>query len=557
MIEWTRERLGDILLRSGLVTESQLEQALEVQSAGGGRLGKILAERGVISEEQLAETLAVQKKLDLVDLTEYDIEKEVARLIPSQVAVRYQVLPLAVRDGNLVVAMANPLDVEAVDTLRVMTGYDVQPVVATESDVAWAIRQYLESEETAIRAAASAVSREPLRQEEPEIETETVPVVTLVNKLVDDAIEERASDIHFEPQTDCLRVRYRIDGVLHEVARIPKNVEPSLISRLKIMADADIAEKRLPQDGHFNYAGRGREVDVRVAILPTMHGENVTLRLLSGAISLLKLSQLGIEEDMLERLRALLSRPHGSLLVTGPTGSGKTTTMYASLNELNTPERKIMTIEDPVEYQIPGIVQTRVNTRIGLTFAAGLRTVVRCDPDIVLIGEIRDLETAQIAVRSALTGHLVLSSLHANDAPSALTTLVDMGIPSYIISSAVNGVVAQRLARRLCGRCKEQVEPEPRLVYRANIPDEDLEGATMCAPRGCKHCAQTGFSGRIAVSEIMPVSEAVAQLCVKSGSSEVIREAAIAEGMRTMRQDGIMKALAGVTSLEEIMRVVV
>ncbi len=556
-MDWTRERFGDILLRSGLLEEAQLENALATQAAQGGRLGRILIDSRIISEEQLAHTLAVQKHLELVDLAACHVDGDIARLVPPQVATRYQVLPVYLKNGRLVLAMSNPLDVEAIDTVRVMTGYDVEPVVATESDVTWGIRQFLESEEPMIDAAASAVVTPENVPEEARIETGNVPVVNLANKLLDDAIEERASDVHFEPQAGYLRVRYRIDGVMHEVARIPKKVEPSLLSRLKIMADADIAEKRLPQDGHFNYGRDGSKVDVRVAILPTTHGENITLRLLSGAVSLLRLEQLGFEDDMLERLRKVLARPYGSLLVTGPTGSGKTTTMYASLNELNTDERKIVTIEDPVEYQIPGIVQTQVNNRIGLTFSAGLRTVVRCDPDIVLIGEIRDLETAQIAVRSALTGHLVLSSLHANDAPSALTTLIDMGIPPYIISSAVNGVVAQRLARRLCDRCKRVVKPDTSDFYRLGISDQEFDGATLYGPAGCKHCARTGYTGRLAISEIMTISENVAQLCVKSASTEALREAAIGEGMRTMRQDAVIKVRSGVTSLEEMARIVV
>lgn len=557
MMEWTRERLGDILLKAGVIDEDQLELALADQGKHGGRLGRILTNQGAITEEQLAQTLATQKHLQLVDLSTCDIDSDVARLITAQVARRHQILPLRVQDDRLVVAMANPLDIEAVDTLRVMTGYDVTVVVATESDVTKGIRQYLDTGAEAIFAAESAAPKAEDRRETANIESENVPVVKLANKIITDAIEERASDVHFEPQEDHLRIRYRIDGVLHETSRVPKSVEPALVSRIKIMAEADIAEKRVPQDGHFYFKENGKEVDVRVAILPTVHGENVSLRLLSRGQSLIRLAEIGFEDEALAEFRSLLRKPYGSILVTGPTGSGKTTTMYAALNEINTAEKKTVTIEDPVEYEIPGIIQSQVNLKTGLTFAVGLRALVRCDPDIVLIGEIRDLETARIAVRSALTGHLVLSSLHANDAPSALTTLIDMGIQPFIISSAVAGVLAQRLARRLCPRCKERYEPDQAIIDRMDVDIEPEGEPTFYRPVGCKHCANTGFKGRIGVFELMPVSEDVAKLCVVSASTESIREMAVAEGMRTMREDGMLKAMKGITPLEEVLRVVV
>lgn len=556
MIDWTRERLGEILLKSGLVNEEQLEAALAAQAKRGGRLGRILLDQGAITEEQLAQTLATQKHLKLVDLSIYDVDGDVARLISAHVARRHQVLPVRVEDDNLVVAMANPLDIQAIDTLRVMTGYDIQPVVATETDIDRGIRQYLEAEESAM-AAEFAVGKPAKAEEEETAEFQDLPIVSLANRLIGNAVDERASDVHFEPQTDHLRVRYRIDGVLHEVTRIPKSVEPALISRLKIMAEADIAERRVPQDGHFDLKHGVKNVDVRASILPTVHGENVSLRILSREHSLLQLTQLGFQEEVLGKFHALLQKPYGAILVTGPTGSGKTTTMYAALNELNTEEKKTVTIEDPVEYQIPGVVQTQVNLKTGLTFAVGLRSLVRCDPDIVLIGEIRDLETAKIAVRSALTGHLVLSSLHANDAPSALTTLIDMGIQPFIISSAVLGVLAQRLARKLCDRCKEPYEPEQAIMDRLGLDVEAGSEATFYRPTGCRDCSNTGFSGRIGVFELMPMSEDVAKLCVTSGSTEAIREVAIAEGMKLMRDDGIAKAKKGITSIEEVLRVVV
>ncbi len=557
MMEWTRERLGDLLLKWGLVTEAELEAALEIQAKNGGRLGRILANRGVITEEQLAQTLAEQKNLTLIDLSTYDVDPSVARLVPAHVARRHQVLPVRVENDRLVVAMANPLDIEAVDALRVMTGYDVQPVVATEGDVSRGIRKYLESEDSAIAAAAKSVAPKEPEPQRISVETEDVPVVNLVNKLIVDAIDERASDVHIEPLPEQVIVRYRIDGVLHEAARIPKSVEPALVSRLKIMGECDIAERRLPQDGRFRFRQGGRDIDVRMAVLPTVNGENVSLRLLSRSHWLLQLSQLGFEDDVLDKYRGLVSKPYGAILVTGPTGSGKTTTMYAALNEINTREKKIVTIEDPVEYQISGILQTQVNLKAGLTFPVGLRSLVRCDPDIVLIGEIRDLEAARIAVRSALTGHLVLSSLHANDAPSALTTLIDMGVQPFVISSAVIGVLAQRLARRLCERCRQAYEPDVEYLAKMGLELEPGEHTTFFKAMGCKHCANTGFSGRIGIFELMIVSESVATLCVSNGSTEAIREVAVAEGLRLMRDDGFMKVKKGITTLEEVLRVVV
>lgn len=557
MMEWTRERLGDLLLKSGLVSEEQLEHALAVQAKQGGRLGRILANQSVITEEQLAQMIAEQKHLELIDLASYEVDGSVARLVTAQAARRHQILPVRVENDRLVVAMANPLDIEAIDTLRVMTGYDVQAVVATEGDISRGIRRYLESEQSVIMAAAQATAAQvKAGPVEEAIEMENVPVVNLVNKLIDDAIEERASDVHFEPQSDHVRVRYRIDGVLHDAARVPKTVEPSLISRLKIMAEADISEKRVPQDGHFYFRHNGREVDVRAAVLPTVNGENVSLRLLSRGQSLMSLTQVGFEENVLHRFGDLLRKPYGAILVTGPTGSGKTTTMYAAINELNDSEKKIVTIEDPVEYHIPGVMQTQVNIKTGLTFAVGLRSIVRCDPDIVLIGEIRDLETARIAVRSALTGHLVFSSLHANDAPSAMTTLIDMGVQPFVISSAVAGVLAQRLARRLCPRCRERYEPDPAFLEHIGMRIKEAEEPTFYKAVGCKHCVNTGYTGRTGVFELMPITEGVAKLCVVDGSTEAIREAAVAEGMILMRDDGFAKAKKGITTIEEILRVV-
>lgn len=553
-MDWSHERIGDILLREHLITEEQLTEALKVQRGSGQPLGKILIEQKIITEEQLAKALAAQKNLPVISLSEYQVDPRAAALISERVARRHMAIPIGYEKGKLVLAMANPLDVHAVDDLRVITGYEIKPVVCTESEIVNAINRYLLlSVEKAAESAAAEV--EEVAVQKLKKVTEEAPIVKLADQIISEAVTQEASDIHIEPQEKDFKVRYRVDGVLHNVMSIPKKLQPGLLSRLKIMSELDITEHRLPQDGRCGLNVREKEVDLRVATLPGIYGENITIRILDKSQAIFKLEELGFGADMLEKFKLVYSKPYGAILVTGPTGSGKSTTLYATLNILNSPEKKIITVEDPVEYRLPGIVQVQANPKIGLTFANGLRSIVRCDPDIIMIGEIRDLETAQIAVESALTGHLVLSTLHTNDASSALTRLIEMGVEPFLVSSAIDCVLAQRLARRLCSECKEAYKPSDEIL-RENFPDckGDL---VIYRAKGCRKCLNTGYKGRIGIYELMLVSDEVGRICVEKRSSEEIKKVAIQEGMRTLRENGLEKVKEGKTSIEEVLRVVV
>lgn len=554
-MRWTRERIGDILLQANLVSQEQLEAALEGQRASGKQLGRILVDMGVISENQLAEVLAKQKNLPLVNLADYDINLAAATSIQEQVARRHRVIPINYDDGKLVLAMANPLDVHAIDDVRVLTHRQIIPVVSTESDIVNAINRYLRgSVEQAVRTVTAEAEEETRDEELPEEESEA-PVVKIVDSIVSEAVAREASDVHIEPQEKDFRVRYRIDGVLHEIMTMPKSIQAGIVSRFKIMSNMDIAEHRIPQDGRCSLVIDGKGVDFRLASLPSVYGENITIRILDTARALFKLEELGFMPQTLEKYKKSYTKPYGTILVTGPTGSGKSTTLYATLNVLNSPEKKIITVEDPVEYRLPGIIQIQINPQAGLTFARGLRSIVRSDPDIIMVGEIRDLETAKIAIESALTGHLVLSTLHTNDAPSALTRLVEMGLEPFLVTSAVDCVLAQRLARKLCAYCKEPYSPPGEVLAEAGIPYE--EGITLYRAKGCSRCFNTGYKGRIGVYEVMLMSENIEMLCIERRSSDEIKAAAIREGMRTLREDGLEKVRQGITSLEEMMRVVV
>lgn len=545
-------KLGEILIKSGLITEEQLSLSLEAQKESGKRLGQILLEKKMITEEELAKTLASQKDLEVVNLSDYDVSVKAASLIPERVARRYMVLPIDIRDKHLIMAMANPLDVRAIDDVSMMTGHSVTPVVATESDLNRAINQYLVSERSVqdVVESAEAEVEEVKREKEAREVVEEVPIVKLVNRIILQAVHQEASDVHLEPQEKRLKVRYRIDGVLKNVMDLPRRIQPGLISRLKIMGDMDITERRIPQDGRATLRVSGREIDLRMATLPSIFGENVSLRILDKGQKLLTLEGSGFEPQFLSRYRNCFNRPYGAVLVTGPTGSGKTTTLYATLNELNSPDKKIITIEDPVEYEMEGLVQVPVNPKAGITFAKGLRSIVRSDPDIIMVGEIRDIETAQIFIHSSLTGHLVLSTLHTNDAPSAVTRLIDMGVEPFLISTAVEGVVAQRLVRRLCEHCREAIRLSSIMPVS---PEEDF---VVYKAKGCRRCAGTGYGGRVALFELMVVTDQIGRACVEGKSADEIRRVAISQGMKTLLDDGMEKIKKGITSMEEVMRVV-
>ena len=554
------KQLGDILIEGGLVTTDQLAGAMEEQRRLGRSLGRVLVDLGYLSESQLVAALATQIGLRFVDLSDFPVDGSAVSKVSDAVCRRHTALPIGYEDGKLVVAMADPANVFALDDLRSMTGMEVKPVVATKPDLIAAINRYhrgdAEMDDLTLALDSSADSDDDLGKVTEIVED--APIVKFVNLLITQAIQDRASDIHIEPAERDLRVRFRIDGVLHEVMRSPKTITSGVTSRLKIMADINIAERRIPQDGRLSVNSNGKKIDLRVATLPTVWGEKIVMRILDNSTAMLKLSDLGFSDPNYEVYSKSFVKPYGMILVTGPTGSGKSTTLYATLNIVSRPEVNVITVEDPVEYRLPGINQVQTNVKAGLTFAAALRSILRSDPDIVLIGEIRDGETAHIAVEAALTGHLVLSTLHTNDAPSAIVRLTEMGIEPFLVGSALDAVLAQRLARRLCPKCKEAYVPSKELLLENRFPWQDGQDLpTLYRPIGCSACSKTGYKGRLALHEVMAVDEEIERMTVERASSMVIGRHAVAQGMITLRHDGLLKVMAGTTSVEEILRVVV
>jgi type IV pilus assembly protein PilB len=553
--------LGSLLIDEGLLTEAQLDAAVAEQARSGKPLGRLLIEQGTISEAELVRTLARQVGLEFVDLNDRTIDGSVAALVSESLARRYQAIPVGWEDGKLVVAMADPSNVFAVDDIRALAGAEVRTVVATASQIIETIERFFRVDgevDEVMQAATDEADDEPDLAGLSEI-LEDAPIVKFVNLLVNQAVGDRASDIHIEPNETDLRIRFRIDGVLHEVMRSPRSIQAGVISRLKVMADINIAERRIPQDGRITMKVSGRSIDLRVATLPTVYGEKVVMRILDKTQAVLRLEDLGFLAEAHERFEASYSKPYGTILVTGPTGSGKSTTLYATLNQLNTPDRNIITVEDPVEYRLPGINQVQIHPKAGLTFAGALRSILRADPDIVLVGEIRDKETAVIGIEAALTGHLVLSTLHTNDAASTPMRLVEMGVEPFLVTSALTCVVAQRLARRLCDKCKEPYQPTEAELREAGWPAEELEAAewpTLHRAIGCGSCGRTGYRGRFGIHEVMTMSEELKRLVIERRSSEDLQKVALMQGMLSMRSDGLRKAAKGLTSLEEIFRVV-
>ena len=552
-------QLGDVLVESGLLTPQQLADSQEQQQRDGSSLGRVLVDRGYLSEAQVVAALAEQIGLQFLDLSESSIDQGAISLIPGVLCRRYTAIPVRLEEDRLVVAMADPSNVFAIDDLRSAAGMDVRAVVSTKADVLAAIDRYYRSE-AELGDLSTALDAEEEQEDLSTVHevTEEAPIVRFVNLLITQAIQDGASDIHLEPTETDLRVRFRIDGVLHEVMRAPRHIRAGVISRLKIMSDINIAERRIPQDGRLSVTAHGRKIDLRVATLPTVWGEKVVMRILDNSTTRLGLADLGFSQFNYDRYATSFTKPYGMILVTGPTGSGKSTTLYATLNIVNRPEVNIITVEDPVEYRLPGVNQVQTNAKAGLTFASALRSILRSDPDIVLIGEIRDHETAQIAVEASLTGHLVLSTLHTNDAASAVTRLTEMGIEPFLVGSALDCVLAQRLTRRLCAKCKEPYVPSPETLIAAGFPWHDGERVpTLYRAVGCSLCAKTGYRGRMALHEVMPMTEQLERLTVERGSVASISAAAHAEGMMSLRLDGMSKVLAGHTSLDEVLRVVV
>ena len=552
------KQLGDILLQGGLVTQVQLTAAYDEHQRAGRALGRVLVDQGVLSEAQLVAALAQQIGMRFVELVDFPVDHSAVSLVSGALARRYVVLPFGFEDGKMLLAMADPANFLAIEDVRAVTQMEVKPCVATRTDVLAAIDRYYraDSDLDEITAILDVEEEEDLSKVREAVED--APIVKYVNALITQAIQDRASDIHLEPTERDLRVRYRIDGVLHEIMRSPKTIQSGVISRLKIMADINIAERRIPQDGRLSINANGKKIDLRVATLPTVWGEKIVMRILDNSTARLDLTELGFSDVNFERYSRSFAKPYGMILVTGPTGSGKSTTLYATLNILNRAEVNIITVEDPVEYRLPGVNQVQVNNKAGLSFASALRSILRADPDIVLIGEVRDHETAQISVEAALTGHLVLSTLHTNDAPSAITRLTEMGIEPFLVGSAIDCVLAQRLARLLCSKCKEEYIPTPEALVTARFPWNDGEPLpTLYKAAGCSQCAKTGYKGRLALHEVMPMSEEIERLTVEHASASTINDVARTQGMVTLRHDGMLKVLQGVTSIDEILRVVV
>jgi type IV pilus assembly protein PilB len=553
------KQLGQILIELGYITAEQLDTALEEHRKTPKSLGRVLIDLGMIKEADLVRALAEQVGLEFVDLNEFPIDPTATVLLPEALSRRYRAIPIGERDGRLLVAMSDPANVYALDDIRTITGREVQPVVATANDVEQAIQKFagMDSQVEAM-ATIAAEAAEGESTADLEEALEDAPIVKLVNAIMTQAVGDRASDVHLEPGERNVRIRFRVDGVLHEpMPPAPKNIQGGLISRLKVMADLNIAEKRVPQDGRISMKVGGRSLDLRLATLPTVYGEKVVIRILDKSNALLALEDLGFLEDSYKRFAESFKKPYGAILVTGPTGSGKSTTMYSTLNILNEEAKNIITVEDPVEYRLAGVNQIQVNPKAGLTFASALRSILRADPDIVLIGEIRDRETAVIAIEAALTGHLVLSSLHTNDAPSAITRLVEMDVETFLVASAIDAVVAQRLARKLCERCRVAYRPEPAELQAAGYPDWLWpEIPELFKAQGCAACANTGYRGRIGLYEVMQMSEEIERLTVERSSADAIRAVAVQQGMMTLRDDGLEKARVGITTLDEVARVV-
>ena len=566
-----QDRFGEFLVKAGKIDESQLREALALQDKEGGRLGTNLVKIDAISEKDLVDTLAKHFGVPAIDLSQMEIDDSVIKIIPADIARKYTILPVSKAGATVTLAMIDPTNVFAMDDVKFMTGYRVEPVVASEAALRAAIDQYYgsthaielkkvmedltETEETDLEVLDE---EEDLDLEGLEEESETAPVVKLVNIVLTDAIKRGASDIHIEPYEKDYRVRYRIDGILYEMMRPPIKLKEAITSRAKIMAKLDIAEKRLPQDGRIKIKtriqGKIKDLDFRVSVLPTIFGEKIVMRLLDKDKLMLDMTKLGFEAESLRKFEQAILKPYGMVLVTGPTGSGKTNTLYSALSRINTPEVNIMTAEDPVEFNLPGINQVQMKEQIGLNFAAALRSFLRQDPNIVLVGEIRDFETAEVAIKAAMTGHLVLSTLHTNDAPSSINRMMNMGIEPFLVATSVHMIVAQRLVRRICTYCKEPLDAPSQALAEIGFSAEEAEQINLFRGRGCERCSNTGYKGRIGLYEVMQVNDNIRDLILAGASSTELRHQALEDGMISLRGSGLQKIRDGVTTIEEVVR---
>ncbi len=561
MAKLKKIRLGDLLVQHGKISQEQLEAALQTQKDSGKKLGQILVDQGLIDETSLLRFVAEQLDIDYVDLSQFQVDPEIARFLSESQARRFRAIPLRYKDdGSLQVAMSDPTNVMAVDRLERILGREVEPAVVSESSLLRSLdRLYTHSQE--MSSLAEEIGEEMGEQREGQglLEerpgSEDAPVVRLLNTLFTQAVREGASDIHVEPDAEILRIRFRIDGVLQERMKAEGRVANAVCSRLKLMGGLDIAERRLPQDGRFHLTIEGHHIDVRLSTMPTNHGETAVMRLLDQSEGLLGLPELGMEEKVRDAFQHLIHSPHGIILVTGPTGSGKTTTLYAALKEINSLDHKILTVEDPVEYQLPLVNQIQVRPQIDLTFGRILRSVLRHDPDIIMVGEIRDLETASIAVRAALTGHRVFSTLHTNDAAGTAMRLIDMGVEPFLVASSLRGVVAQRLVRRICQTCRAPEEPSQPVLEGLRIDPDKVAGITFYRGRGCSECNNTGYRGRVGIYELMEVDSAVRDAVANNDRRGIEQALQQQPAYRTLRRSGFEKARAGITSLEEVLRV--
>jgi type IV pilus assembly protein PilB len=564
-------RLGELLTKASLISQDQLKDALRVQKETGGKLGETLIKLGFVSEEDITECLSQQFGVPSINLQHFEIDASVIKLIPGDVARKYNILPVNKTGATITIAMADPTNVFAMDDIKFMTGYNVEPVVASELGIKAAIDNYygttssLELKKVMEDLQTQESADLEVLEEEEELDVnaladsaEEAPVVKLCNLILTDAIKRGASDIHIEPYEKEYRVRFRIDGILYEIMNPPLKLRDAITSRMKILAKLDISEKRLPQDGRIKLKvkleDKNKELDFRVSVLPTLFGEKIVMRLLDKDNLRLDMTKLGFEQESLTRFEEAIFKPWGMVLVTGPTGSGKTNTLYSALSKVNSPEVNIMTAEDPVEFNLPGINQVQMKEAIGLNFAATLRSFLRQDPNIILVGEIRDFETAEIAIKAALTGHLVLSTLHTNDAPSTINRLMNMGIEPFLVATATQLIAAQRLVRRICSQCKEAVDMTPQAVANLGYKKDEVGTFTIYKGRGCEKCNNTGYKGRVGLIEVMQIDDDIRDLILAGGTAIDIKKKAIENGMITLRRSGLVKIKEGITTVEEVVR---
>ena len=569
-------KLGEILLKENLISAEQLKQAIEHQKANGGRLGNSLVKLGFLSDDEVTAVLSRQYGDPSINLSYFEVDPSVIKLIPMETAMKYQILPLSRVGSSLTVAMVDPTNVFAMDDIKFMTGFNIEPVVASETAIMEAIKKHYGTVEDVerkkeIEEIVSFIDEGGTESIELEAEDEATlnlaalekaaeeaPVIKLVNYILTDSLKRGASDIHMEPYEKEYRVRYRVDGMLQTVMNPPLKLRDAIISRVKIMAKLDISEKRLPQDGRIMirmmHNGKKKQLDFRVSVLPTLHGEKVVMRLLDKENLRLDMTKLGFEPESLAKLQKAIFKPYGMVLVTGPTGSGKTNTLYSSISQLNKPDTNIITAEDPVEFQLPGINQVQMKEQIGLNFAAALRSFLRQDPNIILVGEIRDFETAEIAIKAALTGHLVLSTLHTNDAPATISRLMNMGIEPFLVATSVHLICAQRLTRRICSECKVQEEVSPQVLIDAGFTPEEAKTTKIYKGQGCSNCNNRGYKGRVGLYEVLEITDELRELILVGASALELKKKAVEQGMITLRRSGLVKVMAGTTTLEEVIR---